>query len=65
MLRIQFQYGDTCGPGRVAKCHIYDGCVKKLASWGKKLGKTKKLAKKHFWKICATSVRSIGQTIMN
>ena len=37
---------------RVAKCHGYGGCirVKKLPSWGKKFGKTKKIAKtSHFW----------------
>ena len=45
---------DDEGKGRVGKCHGYDGYirVKKLASWGKKFGRPKLLAKtSHFWKI--------------
>ena len=53
---------------RVAKCHGYDGYirVKELASWGKKLGRNKKLAKQAiFEKICATKLRFNEQTIMS
>ena len=42
-----------CHPNaRVAKCHGYVGYIrlKRLSSWGKKFGRTKKLAKtSHFW----------------
>ena len=49
---------------RVGKCHGYDGYirVKKLASWGKKFGRPKYLAKtSHFGKICAKNLRSMDK----
>ena len=49
--------------GRVAKCNQYDGyiCVKKLASCGKKFGRTKKLAKtSHFLKDLSKKIKIQG-----
>ena len=51
IFEIRFGFGSDLDlkalPSRVAKCHRYDGyvCAKKLASCGKKFGKTKKISK--------------------